>query len=104
MPIPKYNVTTAILRNLRIVGYKNDGSSLAVQLLEQYQNLVAGSCVKVSCCLVGQNNSWIVHQCAGYGYTLHLTTGHLVAFMFQTVTQSNSLQRMIAASFRILAL
>ena len=52
MSVPKYDVTTAILSNLRVMGYEDDGSSLTVQFLEQYQYLIAGSGIQITRCLL----------------------------------------------------
>ena len=74
------------------MGYEDDGSALGIELLEENQNLKAGSRIQVTRCLVGKNHGRIVHQCSGDGYTLHLSTRHLVALMIESLAQSYSLQ------------
>ena len=64
-----------------------------MKFLEQDKYLERCTCVKVSGCFVGKDYRRIVDQCTGDGYTLHLSAGHLVGFMFQPVAQPHSLQR-----------
>ena len=63
-----------------------------MQFLEEHQHLERRTRVEVSRGLVSQEDGRTVHQCAGNGYTLHLSARHLVALVIQTVAQSYGLQ------------
>ena len=76
------------------MGHEDDGVALTVQLLEQHQHLERCACVQVTCGLVSQQHGRVVDQRTGNGYTLHLSTRHLVRLVVQTVAQSYSLQRL----------
>ena len=90
--VAQFDVAAGIFGDIRVVSYEDDGSALSVELLEKDKNLETGSRVQVTRCLVGENHSRIVHQCTGDGYTLHLSTRHLVALMIESLAQSYSLQ------------
>ena len=63
-----------------------------MEVLEEAENLEAGACVEVSRGLVGQYDGGVVHQCAGDGHALHLSAGHLVALVVQSVAQAYGFQ------------
>ena len=90
--VAQFDVAAGILGDIRVVGYEDDGSALSVELLEKDKNLETGSRVQVTRCLVGKNHGRIVHQRPGDGYTLHLSTRHLIALMVESLAQSYSLQ------------
>ena len=90
--VAQFDVAAGIFGDIRVVGYEDDGSALSVELLEKDKNLETGSRVQVTRCLVGENHGRIVHQCSGDGYTLHLSTRHLIALMVESLAQSYSLQ------------
>ena len=75
------------------MGDEDDGVPLLVELLEEHEHLERCTGVEVTRCLVGQQHGRIVDQRAGDGYTLHLTTRHLVGLMFQAVAETHGLQR-----------
>ena len=77
------------LRDLRVVGDKNNRTSLGVQTLEEHQDLKRGTGIQVAGSLVRQDHRRVVHQGTGDRHTLHLATGHLVAFMHQSVSQAH---------------
>ena len=64
-----------------------------MQLLEKHQNFKRGTCIQITGGLVRQNHGGIVYQCTGDGYALHLSAGHLIGLVFQTVAQSYGFQR-----------
>jgi ABC-type antimicrobial peptide transport system permease subunit len=92
MPVTQADITAAILGYFGIVSDKNKRTAFGVQLLEKYQNLERGTGIQITGRLISQNNGRIIHQGTGNGHTLHLSAGHLIGFMFQTVTQSHSYQ------------
>ncbi len=92
MSVAQFDVAAGILGDIRVVGYEDDGSAFGVELLEENQNLETGSRIQVTRCLVGENHGRIVHQCSGDGYTLHLSTRHLIALMIESFAQSYSFQ------------
>ena len=63
-----------------------------MKFLEQHKNLEACTCVKVSCSLVGKDDSRIVHKGPCYCHTLHLTARHLVTLMVEAFAEANCLQ------------
>jgi len=60
---------------LQVMGDDHDGVALALQLVEQGQDLVAGGGVEVSRGFVGQNHRWLVDQTARQGHSLGFATG-----------------------------
>ncbi len=75
--VAQFDVAAGIFGDIRVVGYEEDGSALSIELLEENQDLEAGSRIQITRCLVGENHGRIVHQRTGDGYTLHLSTRHL---------------------------
>ena len=71
--------------------YEYNCTSFRVKFLKQDKYLKRGTGVEISGGFVGKDNGRIVHQCAGDGNTLHLSAGHLVRLMFETVAQSHRL-------------
>ena len=76
------------------MGHEDDGVALLVKLLEEHQHLERGVGVEVTSGLVGQQHSGLIDQGTGDGYTLHLTTRHLIGLVHQTVAQTDGLQRL----------
>ena len=74
------------------MGHEDDRIALLIELLEEYEHLERGARIEVTSGLVGQQHRRIVHQSAGNGDTLHLTTRHLVRLVVHTVAQSYGLQ------------
>ena len=92
MSVAQFDVAAGILGDVRVVGYEDDGSALSIEFLEENKNLEAGSRIQVTRCLIGKNHGRIVHQRSGDGYTLHLSTRHLIALVIESLAQSHSLQ------------
>ena len=92
LSVAQHDVAAAVLGYFGVVGDEDDGASFGMQLLEQYQNLERSTGVQVTRSFVCQDNGGIVHQGAGDGYALHLTAGHLIGLMFQSVAQPHGLQ------------
>ena len=76
-----------------VVGHEYDGTSLDMQFLEKNQYLEGGTGIEVSGRFIGEDDGGVVYQCPGDGDTLHLSSGHLVAFMHQAVAQTYGNQR-----------
>ena len=74
------------------MSHEDDRVTLLIEFLEQHKHLKRGVSVEVTCGLIGEEHSWVVHQSTGNGHTLHLTTRHLVRLVIHSVTQSYSLQ------------
>ena len=55
----------------------------------QLHDLFGGLGIQVSGRLIGKNDLWLCHKCAGNADTLLLTTGHLCRFVVHSFTQSN---------------
>ena len=87
MPVAQGDVTAAVLGDLRIVCYEDDGTSFGMELLEKYQYLERGACVQISRRFVGEDDCRVVHQGTGDGDALHLSAGHLVTLVHQAVAQ-----------------
>ena len=68
-----------------------------MQFLKQYQDLERSACIQVTGCLVRKDDCRIIDQRTGDGYTLHLSAGHLIGFVFQPFAQSYGLQRLNGA-------
>ena len=92
LPVAQHDVAAAVLGYFGIVCHEDDSTSFGMQLLEQYQNLERGTGVQITRGFVCQDNRGIVHQGAGDGYALHLSAGHLIGLMLQSVAQSYGLQ------------
>ena len=92
MTVAQRDIPAAVLGDLRVVGDEDNRASLGVQALEEHQDLERGTGIKITGRLISQNNGSIIHHGTGDGNTLHLSAGHLIGFMFQTVTQSHSYQ------------
>ena len=89
MTVAQRDIPAAVLGDLRVVGDKNNRTSLGVQTLEEHQDLKRGTGIQVAGSLVRQDHRRVVHQGTGDRHTLHLATGHLVAFMHQSVSQAH---------------
>ena len=64
-----------------------------MQLLEEHQNLERGARVQIAGGFVCQYYGRVVHQCASNGHALHLSAGHLIGLMLQTVAQAYGFER-----------
>ena len=93
MAVAQCDVAAAVLGYLRIVGHEYDGTSLGMQLLEKDQYLERCTGIEVTGRFIGEDDGRIVYQCPGDGDALHLSAGHLVAFMHQAVAQAYGNQR-----------
>ena len=93
MTIAQSDIPAAILRDFGIMCHKDECTSFLMQFLKQDKYLKRGTGVEVSGCFVRENHGRIVYQCACDGNALHLSSGHLIGFVFQTVAQPHSLQR-----------
>ena len=89
MTVAQRDIPAAVLGDLRVVGDKNNRTSLGVQTLEEHQDLKRGTGIQVAGSLVRQDHRRVVHQGTGDRHTLHLATGHLVTFMHQSVSQAH---------------
>ena len=92
MTISQLDVAARIVGDVWVVGYEDDGSSLGIELLEEYENLETGSGIEVTRSLIGENHGRVVHQSSGDGHTLHLSTRHLVTLVIESLAQAHSLQ------------
>ena len=94
MSVTQHDIARRIIGDVRIMGHEDDGSARGVEFLEKDENLERRTCVEVSGCLVSKNHGRIVNQCAGNGHTLHLSAGHLVRLMIESLAEAHSLQRL----------
>ena len=92
MTVSQLDVAARIVGDVWVVGHEDDGSSLGIELLEEYENLETGSGIEVTRSLIGENHGRVVHQSSGDGHTLHLSTRHLVALVIEALAQAHSLQ------------
>lgn len=80
-----------------VVSDDDDGGLVfASALLEQLHHSSTTAFVQGGGGLVGQYQFGSVHQAAGNGHSLFLTTGKLFRFMVDSLTQSNGLQHLLA--------
>ena len=93
MPVAQRDIAAAVLGDLRVVGHEYDGTSLGMQFLEKNQYLERGTGIEISGRFIGEDDGGVVYQRPGDGDTLHLSSGHLVAFMHQAVAQTYGNQR-----------
>ncbi len=89
--------------HVRVVGDDDDGDALAVQLLEQIEDLLAGVGVQRAGRLVGQDDIRPVDQGAGDGDALLLAAGEFVGAVVGAVAQADALQRRAGAAQALLA-
>ena len=76
-----------------VVRDDDDGAAvLVVDILHELQDFLGRLVVERSRGLVAQQELRVFRDGTGNGHTLHLSAGHLIGFMFQTVTQSHSYQ------------
>ena len=94
MSVTQHDIARRIVGDVRIMGHEDDGSARGVEFLEEDENLERRTCVEVSGCLVSKNDGRIVNQSTGNGYTLHLSAGHLVRLMIESLAEAHSLQRL----------
>src|SRR5262245_2072937 len=80
----------------------DDRATIPVNVFEQGQDLVTGVAVQSASWLVGQDESRIVHHCAGNDDPLLLSPGELIWPVMSAVGQSDPVERFLssAASFR----
>src|ERR1035438_10265394 len=87
-------------RGVRVVRDHDDGLAvLAVQRLEQVQNLVAGLAVEIASGLVAEQQGRIGDNGAGDSYALLLPAGKLAREMSRALRQPNDRQRRCNMSF-----
>jgi hypothetical protein len=66
------------------------GGPLAMQLLEQRQNLIASIAIKSAGRLVGQDQRWLIDKCPSDGDALLLATRKLAWPMIFAMTQADT--------------
>ena len=76
-----------------VVGDKQNGVALPVQLVKHLHDFSAGFGVQIAGGLVGQNQRGPGHQRPGDGGTLLLTAGHLRGHVLAAVAEPHALQR-----------
>ena len=82
-----------IARNVGLVGHDQHGDALVVELLEESHDLDRCSAIEIAGGLVGQEQRWLGHECAGDGDTLLLTARELAWLMVGPFRQTDSRQR-----------
>ena len=92
MPVAQTDIPATVLGYFGVVGDKYNRTSFGMQFLEENQYLKRSTCIQITRCFIGKDYRRVVHQGTGDGYTLHLSTGHLVRLMFQAVAESHCLQ------------
>ena len=92
MAVAQHDVAARIVGYVRVVGDEDDGASLGMEFLEEHENLKRCARVQVSGGLVCEYYRRVVHQCAGYCHTLHLSSRHLVGLVVEAVAQSDGLK------------
>ena len=63
-------------------------------LLEYLHDLHARFRVERAGRLVGQQNIRVVYQCAGYGDSLHLASGHLIRLFAELIAETDLFERL----------
>src|SRR5438045_3328098 len=83
--------------DVALVGDHDDRVALAVQLLEQPHDLLAGGGVEVAGGLVREQDGGTHDQRAGDGHALALAAGELARLVVHAVAQVHHLQRLAGA-------
>jgi hypothetical protein len=81
----------------------DDGATVAVKVLEQGQDLVAGPAIQRASRLVGQNQSRIIHHRARNDDALLLTSGELIRPMMAPVAEADPIERPFGSASPFLA-
>ena len=89
LAVAEEDVARGVLGNLGVVGHEDDGVALIVEFLEEDKHLKRRACVEVTGGLVGEDDGGVVDERTGDGYSLHLTTRHLVGLVLQTIAETN---------------
>jgi hypothetical protein len=76
-----------------LVGHKNYGVALPMQLIEQRHDLLRSGRIEVPRRLVGKDNGRVVDQGARYSHALALAARKLVRPVIHTVAQLDALER-----------
>ena len=87
-----YNTIGVLLGQFWIV-CDHDDQPILGDLFQKIHHLDAGIRVQGARRFIRQKNIWIIDQGAGNGHALHLSTGHLVGFFMQLLTQTHLFQR-----------
>ena len=80
-------------RDFRIMGDEDDGDTLAVEVLEQGQDLQRGAAVEGTGRLVGEQEAGLVDERAGDGDALLLAAGKLHGAVMGSFGQAHAAQR-----------
>ena len=75
------------------MGDHNDGTTVAVKVLEQGQDLVAGPAIQRAGRLVGQDESRIIHHRARNDDALLLASGELIRPVMAAVGEADPVER-----------
>ncbi len=75
------------------MGDHDDGTTVAVKVLEQGQDLVAGPAIQRAGRLVGQDESRIIHHRARNDDALLLASGELIRPMMAAVGEADPVER-----------
>ena len=70
-----------------VMGHQHDGLALLVEVVNQFEHLLAGARVEVAGGLIGQDHQRVVDQRTRDGHALLLAAGQLVGTMMQAVAQ-----------------
>ena len=79
------------------VGHHDDGSALAVQFAQQFDDLGAVLRVEVTCGLVGEDELGVGHYGTGDGHTLLLSARKLLGEVLRAVADGHALQNVVYA-------
>src|SRR5579871_6714058 len=97
LPIANMHDAVCVVRNIRFVGYEDDGVAARMKAVEQGHDLDAGLGIEVAGWFVGQNDRWAVDQCACDGDTLPLPARELVRLVVHAALETYIRQRLLGA-------
>lgn len=85
--------------NIHIVRNHQNGNTLFIEAVQQFNNFLAFGAVQITSRLVSNDDFGVVGQSPGYCHPLALSAGQLVGFLLQPVTQSNGPQALGGSGF-----
>ena len=85
------------------MGNHDDGTTVAVKVLEQGQDLVAGTAIQRAGRLVGQDESRIIHHCACNDDALLLASRELIRPVMTAVGEADPVERPLGSTSSFLA-
>src|SRR5262245_12363259 len=91
-PIMQGNLSLRTIGYFCRMGNQDDRSTVAVKVLEQGQDLVAGTAVQCAGRLVSQDESGVAHHSACDDHPLLLSTGELIRRVMAAIGQTNTVE------------